>query len=326
MPLHLTRRSWLGAGMAAAIVPAARAQPAWPARPLKLIVPFPPGSSPDVVARLIAEPLAASLGQPVVVDNKPGAGGNIGTAVAAKAAPDGYTWLLTIQGPLVTAPLLSRKLPYDPRRELVPVSLVATSPNVLVVDAKLGAGTLAEFEQLARRRKGELNYASVGNGSASHLAMAWFQARAGLDLVHVPYPGFPQVVNAMLIGEVQAAFMVPGTAMPHVRSGRLRALGVTTPGRVGSLPDLPTFAEQGHAGFEAVSWQAVMAPANTPPACIARMTAEITRIVRGDTFRTRLLGQYFTAAGTSPEALRGLIDTERDRWSKVIRAAGVRAE
>lgn len=299
---------------------------AWPTKPIKLVVPFPPGSSPDIIARLVAEPLAQALGQPVVIDNRPGAGGNIGTGAVAKAEPDGHTLLFTIQGPLVTAPLLSRNLGYDPAKELAPVSLIATSPNVLVVDPKLGAASLADFVRIAKQRKGELNYGSVGNGSASHLAMELFKSRAGLDLVHVPYAGFPQVVNALLAGQVQAAFMVPGIAMGQVRAGKLAALGVTTLGRTASLPELPTFVELGHPGFEAISWQAVLAPAKTPRPVVERVSRELVRIVKSDQVRGRMLGQYFSAAGTAPEGLADLMKTERERWAKVIQAAGVKPE
>lgn len=323
--MTVNRRDLLAGAGALAVPWLARAD-TWPAHPLRLVVPFPPGSSPDIVARLLAEPLAQSLGQPVVVDNKPGAGGNIGTGVVAKSAPDGLTWLFTIQGPLVTAPLLSKRLPYDPVRELAPVSLVATSPNVLVVDPRLGVESLADFVRVAKQKRGAWNYGSVGNGSASHLAMEWFRARTGLELVHVPYAGFPQVVNAILSGEVQAGFMVPGLAMAQVKAGKLRALGVTSLGRVASLPDLPALAELGHPGFEAISWQAVLAPAGTPAPMVERMSREVIRIVKGNDFRTKLLGQYFTAAGTTPEALRGLMVSERERWAKVIRVAGVQAE
>jgi tripartite-type tricarboxylate transporter receptor subunit TctC len=289
-------------------------------------VPFPGGSSPDIVARALAEPLGAALGQPVVVLNQPGAGGNIGTAMVAKAEPDGHTLLFTIQGPLVTAPLLSRHLAYDPMKDLQPISLVASSPNVLLVSPALGAATVAEFVAVARARKGALNYGSVGNGSAAHLAMESFKARAGVELNHVPYQGFPQVVNAMLAGEVQAGFMVPGIAMGQVRAGRLRALAVTSLGRAAALPELPTLVEAGFAGFEAISWQAVLAPARTPAPIVARLSQELVRIIRSDALRTRLLSQYFSATASSPEGLAQLMRSERLKWAAVIRAAGVQPE
>ena len=319
---HFLQTSIVGA---AALAAPALAQ-AWPSRPVKLVVPFPAGSSPDTIARLLAEPLGLALGQPVIVDNKPGAGGNVGTGMVAKAEPDGHTFLFTIQGPLVTAPLLSKNLAYDPVRELAPVTLVATSPNVLVVDPKLGAGTLADFVRIAKDKRGALNYGSVGIGSASHLAMELFKARAGLDITHVPYQGFPQVVNAILAGQVQAGFMVPGIAIGNIRAGKLKALGVTSLGRSGSLPEFPSFVEQGFADFEAISWQAVLAPAGTPKAIVDRVAGELNRIIKSDDVRGRMHGQYFSAAGTAPEALASLMRSERDRWAKVIKAAGVQAE
>jgi tripartite-type tricarboxylate transporter receptor subunit TctC len=313
---------------ALALLPAAaaRAQAAWPARAIRLVVPFPAGSSPDLIARMLAEPLALRLGQPVVIENKPGAGGNLGTGLVAKAEPDGHTLLFTIQGPLVTAPLLSKSLGYDPLRELAPVTLVATSPNVLVVDPRLGAASVADLVRLARERPGKFNYGSVGNGSAAHLAMESFKARAGVDLVHVPYQGFAQIVTAMLAGDVQAAFMVPGPAMGQVRAGKLRALAVSTLGRVAALPELPTMAEQGYPGFEAVSWQAVLAPAGTPAPVISRLSTELVEIIKREDTRTRMRGQYFSAAGTAPEALAGLMRSERQAWGRVIAAAGVQPE
>jgi tripartite-type tricarboxylate transporter receptor subunit TctC len=222
--------------------------------------------------------------------------------------------------------LLSANLNYDPMKDLAPVTLVATSPNVLVVDPKLGANTLADFVRIAKEKSGQLNYGSVGNGSAAHLAMELFKARAGLDIVHVPYQGFPQVENAILAGQVQAGFMVPGIAMGQVRAGKLKALGVTTLGRSGSLPDLPSFVEQGYAGFEAISWQAVLAPAGTPKPIIERVSRELIRIIKSDDVRGKILGQYFSAAGTAPVALAGLMKSERERWAQVIKAAGVKPE
>lgn len=320
------RRILLGlAGCAAGS--AVRAEPPWPAaRPIRLIVPFPAGSSPDLVARWLAEPLAAALRQTVLVDNRPGAGGTIGTAMAARAAPDGYSLLLTIQGPLVTAPLLYPKLPYQPLRDLRPVGLVASSPNVLVLGAGITAVDGADFVRQARARGSAWNYGSVGSGSASHLAMEDFKARAGLALTHVPYAGFPQVLNALLSGELQAAFMVPGLAMAQVQAGRLRALAVSSPGRVAALPGLPSLAELGYAGFEAMSWQALLAPSGTPTAMVERLSAELLRICRSDSFRQRLLGIHFSAQGTAPEGLLNLMRADRQHWSRVIQAAGVRGD
>jgi tripartite-type tricarboxylate transporter receptor subunit TctC len=321
---EMRRRAALTLGLAPLAWPA-RAE-AWPARPIKLVVPYPAGSSPDLVARLVAEPLAQALGQAIVIANQPGAGGNIGTGMVAKAAPDGYTLLFTTQGPLVTAPLLSRRLPYDPLADLAPIGLVASSPNLLVVDARLGASNLSEFVRLAKARRGGFNYASVGSGSAAHLAMEDFKARAGIALTHVPYQGFPQVVNALLAGEVQAAFVVPAIAMPQVRAGKLSALGVSSLGRVAALAELSTLAEQGFTGFEAISWQALLAPAGTAPAIIQQLSQQLMRIVRSDAVRTRLMTHYFSAAATAPEGLSQLIVADRKKWAAVIKAAGVQAE
>lgn len=324
---QMQRRSLL---QAAALAPLAAGLPAWaqawPARPIKLIVPFPGGSSPDIIARAVAEPLGHALGQPIVILNQPGAGGNIGTGAVAKAEPDGYTLLFTIQGPLVTAPLLSKQLPYNPVKDLQPIGLVATSPNVLVVDPKLGANSLADFVRIAKERKGQLNYGSVGNGSAAHLAMESFRARAGFEMTHVPYQGFPQVVNAILAGQVQAGFMVPGIAMGQVRAGKLKALGVTSLGRVGALPELPSLAEQGYAGFEAISWQAMLAPAKTPAPIVQRLSTELVKVIKSDEVRAKILSQFFSAAASSPEGLASLMKSERERWGQMIKAAGVQPE
>ena len=303
----------------------ARAQ-GWPERPIRLVVPFPAGSSPDLIARMLALPLGAALGQNLVVDNRPGAGGEIGTGAVAHAQADGYSLLLTIQGPLVTAPLLNRHLPYDPAKDLQPIGLVATSPNLLVIDPKLGVASLADFLQLTRSKPRQLNYGSVGNGSAAHLVMEAFMARAGIALTHVPYPGFPQVVNAMLAGQVQACFMVPGAAMGQVRAGKLLAIGVTSLERMAALPDLATMAELGFAGFEATSWQALLAPAKTPAVIVDRLARELQNILRSEAMRDRLQSLYFTAASSSPEGLARLMATERLRWAAVIKAAGVAPE
>jgi len=291
-----------------------------------MVVPFPAGSSPDLIARIVTEKLATVLGQPVVVENRPGAGGNIGTGLVAKAAPDGYSLLFTINGPLVTAPSLYRNLSYDPMKQLAPVTLVATSPNVLVVDARLPAHTLKEFVALAKSKPGALNYGSVGNGSASHLAMEQLKAMAGIDLQHVPYPGFPQITTAIVGGQVQAGFMVPAIAMPMVNAGKLRLLAVTTSGRTGLLPSVPTVAEAGYPGFEAISWQAILAPAGTPAPIIDRLYRELVKIIGSEDVRDKMRAQYFVPAGTAPASLRQTMVSERTRWDKVIRAANVQPE
>jgi len=315
--------AWAAAGMCGDL----RAEAAWPAaRPIRLIVPFPAGSSPDLVARFLAEPLGVALGQGVIIDNRPGAGGNIGTALAARAAPDGYTLLLTIQGPLVAAPLLNARLPYDPVRDLRPIGLVASSPNVLVLGAGVSAADCAEFVRQARAQRGAWNYGSVGNGSASHLAMESFKARSGVAMTHVPYSGFPQVLNALIGGELQAAFMVPGLAMAQVRAGKLRALAVSSLGRVASLPELPTLVELGYEGFEAISWQAMLAPAHTPTPIVERLSLELLRICRGDEFRSKLLSLYFSAQATAPEGLIRRMQADRQHWAQLIKAAGVRGD
>ncbi len=298
----------------------------WPSKPIRMIVPFPAGSSPDLIARIVTEKLAAVLGQPIVVENRPGAGGNIGTGMVAKAAPDGYTLLFTINGPLVTAPSLYRNLSYDPMKQLAPVTLVATSPNVLVIDARLPVHDLREFVALAKSKPGALNYGSVGNGSAAHLAMEQLKSMAGIDLQHVPYPGFPQITTAIVGGQVQAGFMVPAIAMPMVTAGKLRLLAVTSTGRTAVLPSVPTVAESGYPGFEAISWQAILAPAGTPAPIVDRLYRELVKIIGSGDVRDKMRAQYFVPAGTAPASLRQTMVSEKARWDKVIRAANVQPE
>jgi tripartite-type tricarboxylate transporter receptor subunit TctC len=290
----------------------------WPERPIKLIVPFPSGSSPDTVARLLGEPLAKALGQPVVIENKPGAGGNIGTQQVAKSTPDGYTVLFTINGPLTTAPTLYKSLGYDPFVDLAPVTLVATSPNVLVVNPALGIHSVAQLVAVAKKKPGAWNYASIGAGSASHLAMEMLKSQMSIDMAHVPYAGFPAVTVAVANGDVQAAFMVPAVAMPMVNAGKIKALAVTSAHRVKTLGDLPTMIEQGVAGFEAISWQAILVPAGTPKPIIERLHAELVKILRSEDVRNKLSAQYFDAAGSTPDSVTVLMRNEKQRWDSVI--------
>jgi tripartite-type tricarboxylate transporter receptor subunit TctC len=298
----------------------------WPARPVRIIVPFPPGSSPDLIARMLTDRLAQALGQPVIVENKPGAGGNLGTGLVARAAPDGYTLCLSIPGPLAVNTVLYKKMDYDPFKELVPITLVALSPNVLVVDPRLGVNTVKEFIDYVKARPGKLNYGSVGNGSASHLTMELLKMRSGMDIVHVPYPGSPQVNTAIVSGQIQAGFVVPATAMPLAHAGRLKALAVTSSVRSVVVPELPTVAEAGFPGFESSAWIGIVAPAKTPGPIVERLSHELVKIIRSQELREKMLRIYFQPVGTAPEGLSNLMRAERDRWSKVIRQSGASAD
>ena len=296
------------------------AQQAWPLeRAIHLIVPFPAGSSPDLLARLLAAPLSTALNQTIVVENKPGAGGNIGTRLAARAAPDGYTLLYTINGPLVTAATLYKQtLGYDPFKDLAPITLVATSPNVLVVSAAFPAASISEFVSHVKSKPGSANYGSVGPGSASHLAMELFKHQAGVDLAHIPYPGFPQVMTAMMGQDIQATFMVPAIAMTQVKSGKVKALGVTSLTEVPALPGLAPVASQGFPGFEAISWNALLAPSGTPADIIQRLQKELFLIIQSDDIKAKFAAQYFTAVGSTPQELTRLMQEETARWGEVI--------
>lgn len=310
--------------LACALAGGAAAQNTWPTRPVRMIVPFPPGSSPDLVGRMLADKLTPALGRQVIVENKPGAGGMVGTAQVAKSAPDGYTIGLSIPGPLAVNTVLMRKMTYDPFKELAPVTLVAQSPNVLVVDPKLGAATVADFIRIVKASPGKYNFGSVGNGSASHLTMELLKSLAGLDIVHVPYKGSPQVIQGLLSGNVAAGFIVPATAMPQVDAGKLRALGSTSSVRTVALPDMPTIAEQGFPGFESTAWLGMVAPAGTPQPIIDRLSTELVKAIRSDEVRGRMLRIYFQPVGTAPEGLANLMRSEVERWGRVIKAAGVK--
>jgi tripartite-type tricarboxylate transporter receptor subunit TctC len=298
----------------------------WPARPVHMIVPFPAGSSPDLIARLLTERLAPALGQPVVVENRPGAGGNLGTALVARAAPDGYTIGFSIPGPLAVNSVLYRKMEYDPFKDLAPVCLVAASPNLLVVDPKLNINSVKELVALAKSQPGKLNYGSVGNGSASHLTMELFKETAGIDIVHVPYPGSPQVNAAILGGQIAAGFVVPATAMPLVESGRLKALAVTTSVRSVVLPEYPTLAESGYPEVVSTAWQGVVAPAKTPKPIVERLGRELIAIVRSDEVREKMIRLYFQPIGSSGAGLASLMRSEVERWGKVIKKTGATAD
>src|SRR5437588_2705445 len=273
------RRIWplLVAFATAAFAPFAGAQN-WPDKPIKFIVAAPAGSSLDVLARTISDRLKDRLGQPVVVDDRPAAGGTVATDFVAKSAPDGYTMVMSFNGPLAFGPHLYSKLPYDPQKDLAPVIITSSQPNVLAVTAALPANSVKELVAYAKANPGKLNFASVGNGSSSHLTMELLKSTAGIDIVHVPFNGSPPAVTATMQGETQMIFAVMQPLQAQIQAGRLRALAVTTKTRFPLLPDLPTIAENGFPGFEALAWNGVLVPTGTPRPLVQRLNSEINAI------------------------------------------------
>ena len=319
----MRRRGFALALLAFAAAPAF-AQGWQPQRPIRLVVPFAPGGQPDVVARALAEPLGRALGQPVVVENRAGAGGNIAAEAVARAAPDGHTLLLGTNGPLAVSPALTRALPYDPLRDLAPVTLVGTSPNLIAVHPSLGVTTLAGFVALARAQPGKLNFASVGKGSISQLSMELLAASAGMRLVHVPYNGGAPAVLALVAGDVQALSLNPTALLPQVEAGKVRVLAQTCARRSALIPDVPTVAEAGFPGFEADVWMAVMAPAGTPAAAIRRLNAELVAIIRSAAMRESLWKrQWIDPVGSAPEEVTALIRRESAKWAEIVAKAGL---
>ena len=297
----------------------------YPNRPVRIVVPFAAGGPNDIIARLIAHKLGEALGQQVVVDNRPGAGGNIGTDSVAKAAADGYTLLSAGPGSLIMNPLMG-KVPYDTARDFAPVSVMATAPNVLVVHPSVPAKSVRELIALAREQPGRLNYASGGTGSSAHLAVALFAAMAGIDIAHVPYKGTGPGLNDLLGGQVQLAIFGIPPVLPHIRSGKLRALGVTGKQRSAELADVPTVDEAGVPGYEMNPWYGLLAPAGTPPPILRRLSAEVTRIVRTAEMREKLAAQGAEPGGGTPEETAAMIRADTVLWTRVIREAGIRSE
>jgi tripartite-type tricarboxylate transporter receptor subunit TctC len=297
---------------------------AWPTQPIKLVVGFPAGSSPDLTARTLAEPLSQALGQPVVVDNKPGAGGNIGADAVAKAR-DGHTFGLMINGNMTIARLLNPATPYDPLTDLAPVSLIATAPLVLAASSKLPADAPAALAA-ARQGGDKFNYGTPGNGTVAHLGMELLKPKSGLAAVHVPYPGNPQVINALIGGDIQLALLPPGLAMPQARAGKLHVLGVTSAGRSSLVPEVPSLSESGLKGFQLEIWNAVAAPAGTPKVVVDRLATLLAEIVRRPEVREKLFNQGWQVAGTSPEGLAKRIQRDTAEMGEVIRRNQIRPQ
>ena len=297
----------------------------YPAKPIRWIAPFPPGGPVDLLARTVGQKLSEAFGQPVIIENRAGAAGNLGVDTAAKAPPDGYTLVIVPTGNIVVNPTLFPNLPYK-SSDLAPVTMLATVENVLVVNPSVPASSMSELVNYAKANPGKLTFASPGAGAQAHLAGELLKLTAGVDMVHVPYKGIGPALNDLLGGQVSMMFSQLSSALPHIRSGKLRALGVANLKRSAVLPDLPTIAEQGFPGFEAVSWYALMVPAGTPQDVISRLHTEVARILRLHDVKEKLAGLGAEPVGNSPEELAATIRSESARWADVIRRQGIKSD
>ncbi len=331
----MRRRALLFAAPAFALVPPLlRAQPVpaiaaggFPNRPIHFIVPYPPGSGTDIVARILGQKLTESWGQPVLVENRPSAGAIVGVDAIAKAAPDGYTIGIADTGPLALNPALYPKLPYDPVRDLAPVTLIANLPFILVVNPAFAATNVAELLALAKSRPGQINYASIGNGSAVHLATELFKTQAGIHLVHIPYKGSAGALNSVVSGDTSLMFVNLLSSRELVKAGKLRALATASGKRLAAEPGLPTVAEAGVPGYAFQAWFGVVAPAGTPRPIIDRLNQELRRLITIPEVRDRLTTQGgFELAGGTPEAFSALIRSEIGHWGKLVKQTGARVD
>lgn len=327
--MHLTpsplRRVLLALGLLALAAGAHAEQAAWPSKPVRILVGFPAGTSPDLVARTLAEPLSKALGQPVIVENKPGAGGNIAADQVAKAT-DGHTIGVMINGNLTIARLLNPKTPYDPAKDLAPISLVGTAPLVLAAPAGAPGATGAEFLAAARSSGDKWSYGSPGVGTVGHIGMELLKARSGIQPVHVPYPGYPQVVTAMMGGQIQLSMLPPGLAQAQAAAGKVRLLGVTSAGRSTLAPGVPSLVEAGVKDFQLEIWNAVAGPASMPKPVIAKLSALLSEIARSPEVRQRLFQQGWQVAGGSSEALALRIKSDTAVLGKIIADRAIKAE
>jgi len=307
-----------------AMVPGAAAQ-SYPAKPIRFIAPFPPGGSADTIGRLLAQELAKSLGQPVLVENRPGAGGNIGVDLVAKSPPDGYTIGIGAAGALTINQSLMGKLPYDPLRDLAPVSKLADIPIVLAAAGSTPAASVGELIAVAKAKPGVLSFASAGNGTAMHLSGELFKLMTGVDMAHIPYKGSSPATTDLVSGQVPVAFVDLSSALPQIRAGRIKGLAVASGKRTITAPDIPTIAESGVPGYDAVGWFGVIAPAGTPRDVTARLNAEIVRIMALPEVRDRALAVGAEPATTTPEGFAAFIAAEIPKWERVVKASGAKA-
>ncbi|KQX23028.1 tripartite tricarboxylate transporter substrate binding protein [Variovorax sp. Root434] len=322
--MHPSRRAVLALAAASLLVTAVHAE-AWPTKPIRLIVPFPAGGGTDIIARELANKLTSS-GYNFVIDNKPGSGGNLGVDAAAKAAPDGYTLVLGQTSNLAINPTLYPKLPYDPVKDLTPVSLVASSPLVIVAGSSTPYKTLGDVVKAAKEKPGFINYASSGNGTVSHLAGESFQKTAGIKLTHIPYKGASQGATDVIGGQVQLYISTVPTLMGHIKSGKMRPLAVTSLQRVQDLAQVPTVAESGFSGFESVTWFGILGPANLPKEVVAKLNADINKALKEPDLRQKLIAQGADVSGGSAEQFSKLIRDDIVRWGKLVKDSGAKID
>jgi len=330
--MNFNRRTLVALGVAAAAIPGLTfAQAAWPSKPVRIVVPFAPGGTTDILARVLAPELSKTLGQSFVVDNRGGAGGNIGAEVVAKSPADGYTLLMGTVGTHGINKSLYSKLPYDPQKDFAPITLVAGVPNVMVMNTKraqaLGINSVADFVKYAKANPGKLNMASSGNGTSIHLAGELFKSRTGIFMTHIPYRGSGPPMADMLAGSMDVMFDNLPSAMPHIQSGSLKAFAVTSAVRSAALPDVPTVAEAGNLpGFEASSWFGLLAPAGTPPDVVSRLQQESAKALNLPAVKERLLAQGAIPSGNTPQEFTKQINDEIVKWAAVVKASGARVD
>lgn len=322
-----TGATFFPAGLAVALVFTAASAYAqgYPTKPVRFIVPFAPGGGTDTLTRILAQKLTETMGQPVIVDNRPGAGGTIGTDIVAKASPDGYTLAMVISSHAIN-PSLYSKLPYDTTRDFAPVILVDVSPRIMVVHPSIAAATLKDFIAAAKAKPGQINYASGGNGTSGHLAGELFKSMAGVNLVHVPYKGGGPLLLDLIAGQVQMTFGSPPTTLPQIKAGKLRALALTSAKRSPMAPELPTMQEAGLLGYQAGEWNGVLAPAATPKHLVNRLNEEISKTLALPEVRANLLKQGIEPVGGTPEQFAAHLRAEIAKFARVVKDAGIRIE
>jgi tripartite-type tricarboxylate transporter receptor subunit TctC len=316
---------WVAVVAAFALGPQAGSAQTYPSKPIKFIVPYPPGGGTDVVARILSEPLAAELGQPIIIDNRGGAAGNVGTDLVAKAPADGYTILFTLSSHTIN-PKLYDKLPFDVEKDFVPISLAALIPQILVVHPSVPVSNVKELIALAKAQPGKLNYASVGTGSPGHIAGELFKLRTGVEIVHIPYKGGGPAVTDTIGGQVQLLFVSMPAAWQHVKAGKLKAIAVTSAKRSVTAPDVPTIAESGVVDFVVDSWYGALAPARTPAAAVARLNAAFVKVLEMPQVKERLIAQGAEAAPSTPAEFDRVIKDELGKWEYVIKTANIKPE